>query len=391
MEVSVNRNTRNMNTNFKYRGENNTRFRDGMKVQIGFSIIGCSVLMFMAQPLEAQIVLSNTNCSVSVYGTTNSSLVYTQFQAGLGLSVSGSSGAGVNPGLSSSAMQDCSVSTSSIYAQNQLHCGYSYSGPGPYGDAYAVNTFQISFILQTPVLFNVTASESGSGDIYEQNLPTLTLSGPGIYVSTSGFQPTAYFSGMLQPGTYQMNLDMSLAFGAYYDPPYTSDQAGILTTWNVTATIIPPPTIITNPVSVTASPGDTATFNVVASGNSNAGSLNYQWLFNGTNAIVGATNATITLTNLTMSQVGAYSVVVSNLAGASASSAAELSLLSLNMYAGLMIAGEVGATYQIDYRNNVAGSNWTTLTNLVLPSNPFLFIDSNSPYYSQRFYRAVLQ
>jgi hypothetical protein len=85
--------------------------------------------------------------------------------------------------------------------------------------------------------------------------------------------------------------------------------------------------------------------------------------------------------------------VADNTAGAIYSiTAAELSLLSLNMYAGLTIVGQVGATYEIDYLNSLSGgTNWTVLTNIVLPSNPYLFFDTTSPFSSSRFYRASKQ
>jgi hypothetical protein len=111
---------------------------------------------------------------------------------------------------------------------------------------------------------------------------------------------------------------------------------------------------------------------------------------NGTN-ITGATSASLTISNLNASESGAYTVIMSNMAGSSVSTAAELSLLSLNMYAGLTIVGQVGATYEIDYMNSLSGTNWTVLTNIILPSSPYLFFDTTSPFSSSRFYRASKQ
>ena len=64
--------------------------------------------------------------------------------------------------------------------------------------------------------------------------------------------------------------------------------------------------------------------------------------------------------------------------------------LSLQMYAGLTIMAPVGSTNQIQYVNDVSNTNWITLTNLVLPSNPYIFIDYGSPGQPRRFYRDVL-
>jgi hypothetical protein len=66
-------------------------------------------------------------------------------------------------------------------------------------------------------------------------------------------------------------------------------------------------------------------------------------------------------------------------------------VLVINMYAGLTIFAPVGSTNQIQYVNNLNSTNWTTLTNLVLPTNPYVFVDYSSAGQPQRFYRDVLQ
>jgi hypothetical protein len=69
------------------------------------------------------------------------------------------------------------------------------------------------------------------------------------------------------------------------------------------------PAITNPPAAQTGPPGGSATFNVGAVGN---GRLSYQWLFNSANPIPGATNASLTLANLSAQNVGDYSVVVSD-------------------------------------------------------------------------------
>ena len=151
-------------------------------------------------------------------------------------------------------------------------------------------------------------------------------------------------------------------------------------------TVVVHPTISVNPSNTTVSPGGT----VVLSAGAGGGNLSYQWQLNGTN-LAGATGSSLALTNVSAGQAGSYTVVVSNAAGSSTSSSAVLSLLSLNMYAGLTIVGQSGGTYQIDYKNNLSATNWTSLTNIVLPSSPYLFIDTTSPSSASRFYRASKQ
>ena len=57
----------------------------------------------------------------------------------------------------------------------------------------------------------------------------------------------------------------------------------------------------------------------------------------------------------------------------------------------LSLSGLVGRSYRIDYTDGLVNgtNNWQALTNLQLPSSPFLLTDSTATN-SQRFYRAVL-
>lgn len=69
---------------------------------------------------------------------------------------------------------------------------------------------------------------------------------------------------------------------------------------------------------------------------------------------------------------------------------APLSEIILQMSAGLTILAPVGTTNLIQYVNDLNNTNWITLTNLVLPISPYIFIDYTSPGQPKRFYRAVL-
>jgi hypothetical protein len=66
--------------------------------------------------------------------------------------------------------------------------------------------------------------------------------------------------------------------------------------------------------------------------------------------------------------------------------------LGLQPYPGLTIAGTVGASYRIEYRDalNTNGA-WNVLTNVVLPESPWLFFDRAGFSPIRRFYRAVAQ
>ncbi len=63
--------------------------------------------------------------------------------------------------------------------------------------------------------------------------------------------------------------------------------------------------------------------------------------------------------------------------------------LGIRMYAGVNVAGSVGAPYQLQYKNSLSGASWQPLADIILPASPYFFVDTNTPYSSQRFYRAV--
>jgi hypothetical protein len=79
------------------------------------------------------------------------------------------------------------------------------------------------------------------------------------------------------------------------------------------------PSIYGQPLSQAALPGSNATFVVIAG----TPPLTYQWRFNGGN-LFGATNSTLTITNVQPANTGAYSVVISNSSGAITSPPASL-------------------------------------------------------------------
>jgi hypothetical protein len=83
-----------------------------------------------------------------------------------------------------------------------------------------------------------------------------------------------------------------------------------------------PPTITTQPTNQTVAVGNPASFTVGASG---APPFLYQWRLN-TTILTGATNATLTLNNVQLTNAGLYSVTVSNLYGGVISSNAQLTV-----------------------------------------------------------------
>jgi hypothetical protein len=81
------------------------------------------------------------------------------------------------------------------------------------------------------------------------------------------------------------------------------------------------PSISQQPTNQTVISGASVTFSVAAMG---CPSPSYQWYFNTNTSLAGATNATLTLTNVQFSQAGNYAVLVTNISGSVLSSNAVL-------------------------------------------------------------------
>ncbi len=100
---------------------------------------------------------------------------------------------------------------------------------------------------------------------------------------------------------------------------FDADSAGISLNLTTDPSV---PFIVTQPADQTVFAGDTATFNVTASG---AGTLGYQWFF-GSTAISGATSATLSIPNAQPANAGSYSVTVTNSLGSVTSNTATLTV-----------------------------------------------------------------
>jgi hypothetical protein len=117
---------------------------------------------------------------------------------------------------------------------------------------------------------------------------------------------------------YQGNVD----FGAGYLVALGVNNG--LTAFKVNPSAPTLPVIATQPASSTWYAGSSPTISVVVD---SATTPSYQWFFNGTQLIAGATSASLTLTNIQASQAGDYRVRVTNAGGERWSFAATLTLL----------------------------------------------------------------
>lgn len=151
-----------------------------------------------------------------------------------------------------------------------------------------------------------------------------------------------------------------------------------------------PATIVLQPASQSSILNANPYFIVAADGSE---PLAFQWLKDGA-LIHGATNSMLRLNNVKLVNQGSYSVVVSNALGVVTSVPANLTVdpsIQIALYAGLTIEGEAGRLCQIEYSDDLRNTNnWKSLTNFSLPTDRFLWFDTESPNVTRRYYRATL-
>ncbi len=147
----------------------------------------------------------------------------------------------------------------------------------------------------------------------------VTASGSPVFNYQWKFQGTN-LTGATNASLSLTNVQFSQA--GNYSVQVTNAFGSVLSSNAVLTVIGLPPAIVTQPTNLIALVGTSPSFVVTATGTS---PLAYHWIFNATNYLVGATNATLTLANAQAAQAGAYSVVITNSWGQATSSVASLS------------------------------------------------------------------
>lgn len=148
-------------------------------------------------------------------------------------------------------------------------------------------------------------------------------------IAAEGTAPLTYQwfrDGTIVEGATLPGLSISNA-QAIHEGAYVcvvSNEVGVAQSDAATLTVIVAPAIVSQPLDATNYAGSDVMFSVIASGTA---PLQYQWYFNDTNLMGGATTADLVLTNAQTSDAGLYHVVVTNLAGATTSSPARLVII----------------------------------------------------------------
>ena len=254
--------------------------------------------------------------------------------------------------------------------------------------------------------------------VLESNLPPLFTNTPGtqtvyattpLSVSDSATDPdypanTLNYAIVAGPGGVGINPNTGLvswtpALGNVgtnsisvsvtdYNPWAVNSQSlSVTNSFSVIVKGLTAPSFTQQPSNQVINAGAAVTFTAGATGYP---APTYQWRLNGAN-ISGATGSSYTIPSTSLTNIGYYTVVVANSAGTNTSSSVSLTFLNLNLYAGLKITGPLGAPYTVQAISALGGTNWSTLTNVALPSQPYIYIDYSSPTNSKQFYRAVPQ
>jgi hypothetical protein len=185
---------------------------------------------------------------------------------------------------------------------------------------------------------------------------------------------------------YAYTMDDPAQLQAIVTSPTAGAGAGVLTwaktNWLITSYAPTAPFIVSQPQDLAVSPGQSATFAVVAGGSAN---LNYQWYFNTNTPLSGATNSTFTINSVQTTNSGVYSVIVTNVAGSIVSSNAILNASGVfvapqlsdftfsNGIFSMTINGDSGPDYIVQASTNLL--IWEDIFTNYSPTPPFVWSD----------------
>jgi hypothetical protein len=211
-----------------------------------------------------------------------------------------------------------------------------------------------------------------------RNATNLLNNGQKITGATSASLQVAEVLGA-DAGTY--NLIVSNVVGSITSSP------AILAVWD--------PIIAAQPGNIANHAGTAARFSVAVMGTEPA----YQWTKEGVGAVPLATNSTLDLTAVTVSDSGAYSVIISNVFGVVTSTPASLTvwepltIQSINVSndeAVIQWTAIPNSNYMVQYKDGLVSADWSNLST-VTASGPLAGITNSAPAPPQRFYRVLLQ
>lgn len=239
-----------------------------------------------------------------------------------------------------------------------------------------VNLTNQTTIIGSNVTFTVVAT-GGAPFTYQWRRNGISISGASQQSYTiSGVQTS-------HAGTYDVLVGNSMAsvFSAI-----------------ATLTVLPPFNIMPQPTNVAVPAGNNASFTVGAAGiGLFNGPFTYQWILNGA-PLSGATNTTLSLTGIVLTNSGSYACVVSSPLGSITSTSALLSVYNpFSIGSGRFMPGGVfqlaasvdsGRTYRLESSTDLV--NWAPVTTNLSSSGTAVFSDISAAGRVLRFYRIQL-
>ncbi|HEY4249375.1 MAG TPA: immunoglobulin domain-containing protein [Lacunisphaera sp.] len=184
-----------------------------------------------------------------------------------------------------------------------------------------VATLTVNAVTVAPVI----TAQPGDQTVSAGSAVTFTASASGTPAPTYQWMKNGVAISGASGASYTIGNATSASAGTY--SMVASNSAGSVTSSGAVLTVnatTSGPVIASQPASQAVKKGGTVTFTVVATGTP---SPTYQWRKNGT-VIKGATSASYTISNLSSSNAGTYSVVVTNSKGSVTSGGAVLTITS---------------------------------------------------------------
>ncbi len=231
---------------------------------------------------------------------------------------------------------------------------------------------------------------------------TVTNGGNASFsVVASGTAPLSYqwrkdAAGLLGATNSSYSISLATTNDAGNYTVVVTNSSGSVTSSVAALTVLVPPSIVTQPQSLTVTNGVDISFSVVASGTA---PLSYQWKLNG-NKLAGATAANYVITNAQPAHSGDYTVDVSNSVGTVTSSAAHLIVQgppssAVTMAAPqwtnstwlLQVSGPAQTNYVLWRSDSLA--TWAAIKTNFSATGSVQFTDTNS-LSGIRFYKASL-
>lgn len=190
------------------------------------------------------------------------------------------------------------------------------------------------------------------------------------------------------------NAQLTLA-GNYYSL-IASNGLGLATN-NVSTLNVTPSEIYIQPPSLTTVAGAPVTFTV---GTNGQGPFTFQWLLNGT-SLAGATNKSLSIPSVQLTDAGSYSVIVSNVYGNVSANAPLLvqPFMFNTSSTGLLLAtnglrlqlGGVFATNSVVVYASTDLVSWLPILTNSPATGAVQFLDTTTTNWPMRFYRAAEQ